>query len=78
NTESVTVVSASEAAGSVTAQSPGAGARILAGSSVWVESIAFPTTTTTTTTTIASAPTTTVVGGRQPSSPPTTGPSPKD
>jgi len=78
NTESVTVLSASEAAGSVTAQSPGAGARILAGSSVWVESIAFPTTTTTTTTTIASAPTTTVAGGRQPSSPPTTGPSPKD
>lgn len=78
NTESVTVLSASEAAGSVTAQSPGAGARILAGSSVWVESIAFPTTTTTTTTTIASAPTTTVAGGRQPSSPSTTGPSPKD
>ena len=83
SSENVTVFSASEAAGSVTAQSPRPGSKLLAGSSVWIESIAPPTTTTTsttttTTTTIPAASTTTVAGGGKPSSPTTTRVSPRD
>jgi penicillin-binding protein 1A len=73
--ESVTVISASEAAGVVTAQSPRPGAKLLPGSSVWVESIAPPTTTTTT---IAVASTTTVAGGAKPVAPTTTRPTPRN
>jgi len=75
STESVTVTSATEAAGSVTAQSPGPGARLLTGASVWVESIAPPATTTTT---IASVTTTTVATSATPASPTTTRASPRD
>jgi penicillin-binding protein 1A len=78
SSESVTVFSATEAAGSVTAQSPRPGSKLRAGSSVWIESIAPPTTTTTTTTTIPAASTTTVAGGGKPSSPSTTRVSPRD
>ena len=78
SSENVTVFSATEAAGSVTAQSPRPGSKLRAGSSVWIESIAPPTTTTTTTTTIPTASTTTVAGGGKPSSPSTTRVSPRD
>ncbi|KLR59982.1 membrane carboxypeptidase (penicillin-binding protein) [Actinobacteria bacterium IMCC26207] len=78
SSESVTVFSATEAAGSVTAQSPRPGSKLRAGSSVWIESIAPPTTTTTTTTTIPAASTTTVAGEGKPSSPSTTRVSPRD
>ena len=78
SSENVTVFSATEAAGSVTAQSPRPGSKLRAGSSVWIESIAPPTTTTTTTSTIPTASTTTVAGGGKPSSPSTTRVSPRD
>jgi penicillin-binding protein 1A len=78
SSESVTVFSASEAAGSVTAQSPRPGSKLLAGSSVWIESIAPPTTTTTPRSTIPKSSTTTPARGSKPSSPTTTRSSPRD
>jgi len=66
----VTVASGTETPGIVIGQSPGPGAKVPAGSTVWVESIAYPTTTTTTTTT-TTPPTTT------PGAPTTTRPRPR-
>ena len=70
--QAVTVASATDTPGTVIGQSPGPGGKLRSGQTVWVESIAYPTTTTTTTTT---TPTTTVPGGAAPT---TTRPRPND